>query len=498
VHGPDHQPIIWTLSEPFGASSWWPCKDDPGDKADSVRLEITVPRGLIAASNGLLIDTLTNTDNTITYIWVTKYPISTYLVSLAISNYIRFDDTYSGGGTDMPLTYFVYPELYTDALQDFGVTVDMIGFFSSVFGEYPFIGEKYGMAVFPWGGGMEHQTLTSYGAALVRGDNRYDYINAHELAHQWFGDLITMRFWSHIWLNEGFASYAEALWYEHLGGKQAYLNYMQSQYRPNFRGSLFVTDSTNSSALFSGTVYDKGSWVLHMLRGVLGDSVFFDCLRTYAADPDLRYGNAVTEDFQAVCETISGKDLAWFFEQWVYREGRPDYSWSWNVSGEGPYYTELAIKQNTTDPYRMPVQIRLQGPGLDTLYTVWNSLRLQSYTFATSAKPTALLFDPENWILKHTETIDIKEVFVSYNYPNPFNQATEIDVYLPAGSDMDFAVFNLLGQVVYQTAGHLEAGYHPIRWNGQDQNTQPVASGLYLARVKVLGKVINRKMMLIR
>ncbi len=498
VHGPASQPVIWTLSEPYGAPSWWPCKDDPADKADSVRLDITVPENLVAASNGLLAGIDSSAAGVLTYQWITRYPISTYLVSLAVSDYLQFQDIYESGGRQMPLSYFVYPELYQKALQDFAVTRDMLVFFSTVFGEYPFIEEKYGMAVFGWGGAMEHQTLTSYGAGLVRGDNRYDYINAHELAHQWFGDLITMRYWSHIWLNEGFASYAEALWYENLAGEQGYHDYMRSQYRSYFPGSLFITDTTNTSALFSGTVYDKGSWVLHMLRGVLGDTVFFDCLRDYATNADLIYGNATTEDFQAVCERISGRDLAWFFDQWVYREGRPDYSWNWHVYGSGPYSTELNILQNTSVPFIMPIEIRLQGPAMDVGFRVWNDQHLQKYTFKTKTKPTDLIFDPGNWILKYTSEILQDQVLASQNYPNPFNTRTQIDLYLPDPSEFNFIIFNTLGQQVYRSSGFLPAGYHPITWEGGNSNGDQVSSGMYFARLQVSGRTFDRKLLLLR
>ncbi len=498
VHGLLSVPVIWTLSEPYGAPSWWPCKDDPADKADSVRLDITVPSGLIVASNGLLADVTGGEEDEISYSWITRYPISTYLVSLAISDYVQFEDKYVVDDRQMPLTYFVYPELYAAALEDFAVTKDMMIFFASVFGEYPFAEEKYGMAVFPWGGAMEHQTLTSYGAPLVRGDHRFDYINAHELAHQWFGDLITMRFWSHIWLNEGFASYAEALWFEHLGGNDAYQYYMQLQYRDHFAGSLFVVDSTDASALFSRTVYNKGSWVLHMLRGVLGDPVFFECIRAYSENPDLRYGNADTEDFQYICERNAGYDLAWFFDQWVYREGRPNYSWSWNVDGEGPYETHVSILQNTPIPFKMPVQIKLTGVNLDKTFTVWDSLHLQSFTFLTDEQPTALIFDPDNWILKHTRNLPEDQIIVSQNYPNPFNQNTQIDLYLPFGAQMNLAIYNVLGELIYRSKAQLAPGYHPAMWDGTNINGSPVSSAIYFARISVSDKVFVRKLVLLR
>ena len=200
-HGIFSDPIIWTLSEPYGSPVWWPCKDDPNDKADSVYIKVTVPGDLVVASNGILTGVQRSRDE-LTYHWKTYYPISTYLVSLAISNYEQFSDWYVYSESDsMEMAYYVYPEHLNAAKEDFSITVDMMEYYASVFGEYPFIEEKYGMAVFPWGGGMEHQTITSYGASLVWGTHRYDFINAHELAHQWFGDCITMRHWSHIWLN---------------------------------------------------------------------------------------------------------------------------------------------------------------------------------------------------------------------------------------------------------------------------------------------------------
>ncbi|GAB4369692.1 MAG: hypothetical protein Kow0042_11560 [Calditrichia bacterium] len=396
-------PIIWTLSEPFGAPAWWPCKDDPSDKADSVFLNITVPIDLVVGSNGLL-KAITPVGTTRhTYSWETRYPISTYLVSLAITNYAEFGDWYvTVTGDSMPLQFFVYPEHLAAAQQDFSVTKYMIEAFAPLFGEYPFLNEKYGMAIFPWGGAMEHQTLTSYGANLITGNNYYDWINAHELSHQWFGDCITMRRWSHIWLNEGFASYAEALWTESLYGLSGYHSYINSQDPGSFQGSLFVYDSTNVSALFSNTVYDKGSWVLHMLRGVLGDSLFFTGLKHYATHPAFMYGNAVTEDLRDAFEEATGWELDWYFDQWVYRPGRPNYVYNWQTtSGSESYTTTLNIYQSNPIPYKMPLQIKLSASGFDTLFTVWDSLANQTFQFVTDFQPTNLQIDPNRWVLKN-------------------------------------------------------------------------------------------------
>jgi len=498
-HGTNQTPVIWTLSEPYGAPAWWPCKDDPADKADSVSINVTVPNDLYVASNGLL-EQITFPDQTTTeYHWHTRYPVSTYLISLAISDYYRFSEWYIYNPTDsMELQYFVYPEHVAEARKDLSITVDMMDFYSSIFGEYPFIKEKYGIAVFGWGGAMEHQTITSYGARLITGDNQFDYYNAHELAHQWFGDMITMKLWSHIWLNEGFASYAEALWYGHLYGEVGYHTYMQNLWSDYFPGSLFIEDSLNTSALFSRTVYDKGAWTLHMLRGVLGDSLFFKSIFEYANNLDFIYGNTTTEDFQTICESVTSNDLSWFFEQWIYREGRPSYKVFWTVSETQPYMTTLSIIQTGRVPYKMPLQVRLATKNEDTLFTVWDSLEIQQFEISSNFRPTTVTLDPDNWVLKRISNDISSEFKVTYNFPNPFRNSTKIGVFLPADAPIHLTVYNVLGQSVFTSEQDLSSGYHTIPWDGNNQAGIPVASGIYFARIHFKEKFQTTKMVLIR
>jgi len=496
-HSSLNTPIIWTLSEPYGSPVWWPCKDDPKDKADSVYINVTVPLDLIVASNGILSDISTNEDRH-TYHWKTHYPISTYLVSLAISNYVQFSDWYAYSDTDsMEVTYYVYPEHVNAAMEDFSITVDMLEFYASIFGEYPFIQEKYGMAIFPWSGGMEHQTITSYGYGLVWGNHHFDFINAHELAHQWFGDCITMRHWSHIWLNEGFASYAEALWFEHVNGKEYYHTYVNQWDQIPLNAPLFVTDSLNESALFSRTVYDKGAFVLHMLRGVLGDTLFFKSLKAYVSDPHLAYKSAVTEDFQRVCEEVSGITLDDFFQQWVYGSGRPNYKAIWWTTNKGSWETTLEITQINTSLFKMPLQIVLSGPSFKTSYTVWDSMFTQRFQFITNEKPDKLEIDPDNWVLKSLK-IETQEFSVSQNYPNPFYHETHIDVMLLEDGKVILEIFNTLGEKVYEETSYLTSGIKTFIWRGETNQKTEISSGIYFYRLRAGSTSITKKMILLK
>ncbi len=277
----DGFPMIWSLSEPYGARTWWPCKDTPSDKADSARIKLTVPSALTAISNGVLQGTTTQTVWK-TFNWFEKHPIAAYLISLAVHRYIGHTAYYTSmdGNTLMPVNAWSYLGSSTSAANAVNTVVSELEAFAPLFGEYPFVDEKYDQAQFPWGGGMEHQTATSICCFL-------DWVMAHELAHQWYGDAITCKSFSHIWLNEGFATYAEALWQESIGGSIAYHNEVEGTkyFGP---GTIYVPpeELSDENRIFDSSLsYDKGSWVLHMLRGMVGDTTFFDIMRAWTADP---------------------------------------------------------------------------------------------------------------------------------------------------------------------------------------------------------------------
>jgi hypothetical protein len=452
------QPIISTLSEPEGAREWWPCKDMPHDKADSADVHITVPENLVATSNGKLISDNNNGNGTRTFHWHNSYPITTYLISVAISNYQSFTNLYvNTAGDSMPVTNYVYPEHYSQAVTDLSFTPEVIEIFAEMFGEYPFINEKYGHSIFPWGGAMEHQCNTSYGYWLIRGDHYYDWILVHELSHMWFGDMITCDTWPNIWMNEGFASYCEALWTEEEQGHAAYLDYMRyAQQVEDPSGPIY-----DPSPLFDGnTVYNKGSWVLHMLRGVMGDEAFFDGMYAYANHPDHMYGTITSQQFQAIMEQYYGSGLGWFFQQWLWGVNRPTYQYSWlteNIGG-GQYEMFLHIDQVQNPPspniFTMPIRIYPRVSGVDTIVTVWNDSRDEDYRVVLNGNPSMVRFDIDDLILKFKTQVSYTMHIVTNELPDgdpgvPYSATIEArggsgqytfslyDGALPDGLDLD-------------------------------------------------------------
>jgi aminopeptidase N len=393
---------VWSLSEPEGARIWWPCKDRPDDKA-FVEESWTVKSSWIATGNGVLagVDDMPNDRKR--YRWVATNPLPTYLVSLAASNYLTFSESYTPiEGGSMPVDNYVYPEDFQDAQVSLSETVPMLEFYSDLFGEYPFVDDKYGHSAFPFGGAMEHPTNTSYGYFLMNGAHTYDFIVAHELAHQWFGDSVSPETWPEIWLNEGFASYSEALWFEHLGGASTYHAYMDGMWSSSFSGPLY-----DPLQLFSSTVYDKGGWVLHMLRKVVGDSAFFQGLREWVLSN--KDGNGSTLAFQATMEAFHGQPLGWFFDGWVFGANRPRYQYGHLTAdlGNGTYRNTVRIVQTQTnaDVFSMPIDLTLVTAGGSEIRTVFNDSGDQYFTLDTTEPLVGLIFDDLEWILRGAATL---------------------------------------------------------------------------------------------
>ena len=417
-------PVVTTLSEPYLARTWWPCKDYPDDKADSMDIIIVYPSNLFCSSNGIMVGDIDLGNGTRETYWKVRYPITTYLVSLAMSNYSHWREWFNYTASDsMPVDYWVYPSQFGAAQTGYAPTVPMLDTLSRIFGLYPFINEKYGMSMFNWGGAMEHQTNTS-----IMNNTFGQGIIVHEMGHQWWGDMITCRDWHHIWLNEGFATYTEALWYESLGGFNDLRSYMNGM-RYTSGGTVYCSDTTGVWTIFSSRVYDKGAWVLHMLRGVVGDTAFFDIMHTYYDDPRYKWKDATSEDFRDLCEEVTGTDLHPFFQDWIYGTYYPKYSVSYAYDQTSPnsYRVYVHVRQTQTTS---PTVFRMNNVDLSIYngsyhdFSVSNTLRDQDYVLDLIGQippPTAVSIDRNDWILK-TATTEAYAVHIIYDQLDNGNQ----------------------------------------------------------------------------
>ena len=499
--GIDH---IWTLSEAYCARSWWPSKDDPSDKADSVDIIITVPNepDFIVASNGILVN-MTETVNKKVYHWKENYPITTYLISLAIYPYTVWYDQYISqlSNDTMAIEHYVFPDRYEDSYSNYLLTKDMLVLFSDLFGEYPFINEKYGHADFGWGGGMEHQTLTSMGGYSQN-------LIAHEIGHQWWGNLITCKTFHDIWLNEGFARYCQALWWENQNGKEAYFNFM-NDHAYYGGGTIYVEYPLNNSAIFNSSLsYNKASWVLHMLRNIVGYNTFFQILKEYGSNDSLAYNAAATSDFKNVCENVSGIELDDFFEQWIYGDYYPHYQLSWWSELEGVYKIKIEQTQST-GYFTMPIDIALSGSHgsvvIDTTIVVNNSGASQVYELSDlEFLLENVVLDPDGWILKEVsyttaglKNIIAKNISVSNAYPNPFNSSVKLDYYIDHElGDMDIIIniLDISGRKIETLINkRMSAGFHSIFWNSNNS-----ATGIYFIQLSTDSYINTQKIVLLK
>lgn len=479
--------LIWTLSEPYGARAWWPCKDLNADKADGADIRITVPSQLTAVSNGALISRETSGGQT-TFHWREGYPICTYLISVTAHPYTVFSDWYvSAGGDSLEVRNYVVPAYEQQARAGYAIVPAMIAAFAEGFGEYPFMGEKYGHAHFPWGGGMEHQTCSS----MIYGYYAQTFVG-HELSHQWWGDMITCRTFHDIWLNEGFATWAEAYWREQHEGIGAYRQEMAAS-RYTGAGTVYVEDPDDFGGIFDyGLSYLKGGWVVHMLRGVLGDDDFFAGLALYRQR--FAYGTADTDDLQAAMEAVSGRDLGPFMQQWIHGEYYPRYTYAMRVTPlGGESLVQVRIEQVQTDSgvFVMPIELAFQGSAGEARRRVENDRRVQNYSFTLPGTVTGMQFDPDEWILREATQVTPTDAPLPAPLaatlaaaPNPFNPATTLRLDLPHDATVCLAVFDARGrQVRLLVDGDvLAAGAHDLRWDGRDGAGRPLAAGTYLAR----------------
>ncbi len=400
---------ISSESCPYYARFWWPCKDRPDDKPDSMDIKIRVPDNLTVASNGVLIEVKDNGDGTRTHHWQVRHPIATYLVAITISNYkvIRDQYVYPDGDT-LSIMHFIYPEYYDRALKDLININQMLQVLESYYGRYPFYHEKFGVAQYVgYWGGMEYQTLVCIQPFYITGNHQYDALLVHELAHQWWGDCITPRDFHHSWISEGFATFSEALYYGHLQGPARYRSYMTTENNArSYKGIMYRHDIADPNQVYAGIVYYKGAWVLHMLRHVVGEQNFWAGLKGFRGK--FEYGSATTEDLQHAFEQVVGYSLDWFFKQWVYEPNYPQYRWGVHQEKQGTaHQLYLMVRQDQTDAplFTMPIDLAITTATSETTLTVMVADRRETFAFALRDSILDVRFDPDDWVLKSAQRI---------------------------------------------------------------------------------------------
>ncbi len=496
----------YTMSEPSDARYWMPCHDEPWDKA-TADLQITVPSGYVAASNGALVSVVPEPGGSVTWHWREVHPIAPYLMSITASRFtVSTLPFVRAAGDTIPLQYYVWAPDSVETANYLPTVREMVAALSNLFGPYPF--DKYGMtAIVPFGyGGMEHQTITTMNRFL-KTDER---VVLHELAHQWWGNLVTCGTWRDIWLNESFATYSEALWSEYNGGRPALRAYMQNQLlhfnRGSWQGAVYDPVGQGYN-LFDDVVYSKGAWVLHTLRGVVGDTTFFRILEAHRAHHS--GGNSTTAQFQATVDSVAGVSMDWFFQQWIYGSGWPIYGVAHRWTGDSVVVT-ITQEQATSWPlYTMPLTLKIHGQTRDSTWTVENFQRVQSYAFALPFIPDSITVDPDGWILKQVvrrvttvETRDVRGTYsLEQNYPNPFNAHTIIRFSIPAapegsaaGVPVALTVVDLLGREVYRFVSERQPpGTSSVHFDGS-----ALSSGVYFYRLQIGGWRETRPMLLLR
>lgn len=475
--------VAATLSQPYGARDWWPCRDNLHDKIDSLDMLVHVPPGMKAAGLGTLENIAESTSERVFH-WKHRHPVVPYLVAVAVTNYNEYTDWYVRSNNDsIPVLNYVFPVNDSLARANTPESVKMMRTFETLFGPYPFEDEKYGHAQFTFSGGMEHQTMS------FMGNFSFD-LQAHELAHQWFGNVITCGSWQDIWLNEGFATYLTVLAHEYIRGEESakeQLRNMRNRILRESSGSVYVPaeDTLDVSRVFSARLsYEKGAWLLHMLRTELGKEAFYKALRNYLNDPALRNGFVRSEDLIKHLEQEHGESLNTFFMQWLYGQSFPEIDMKWNSENNKVYIALQQSSQIAAFPvFKVRVPLGFKGEGKDTMIYLPISQAEHRFELILPFRPDSLLFDPEVELLARGSIIrqkDPKEALRVQVFPNPFGNT--IKVHSDSVVIREIQVFDAPGRCLYtslhsqQSSGsrielelsHLQPGTYFLRAVSED------------------------------
>lgn len=474
-------PVIWTLSEPFGSKDWFPCKNGLDNKIDSIDIFIIHPSAYTATANGLLQSAQTNAGFTTTY-FKHRYPIASYLIAFSVTNFIVINDQIQLGNTSLPFTTYVYPENITSFQNIAQATKNAMQLFHETFGTYPFIKEQYGHTQFLWGGGMEHQTNTFISTPDIN-------LMAHELAHQWFGDKITCGSWQDIWLNEGFATFGANYYFEKFDsiGFRTLINGQLNNITSQTSGSVFVQDTTDFGRIFSSRLtYDKGAFVVRMLRFTLGDSLFFTAIKNYLNDPKLQYNFAKTTDLKKHIEAVTHQDFSWFFNQWIYGEGYPSFNVTWTQNNDN--WAKVKINQTTSHSsvpfFKTPLSLTFKNAIQQKTITVQcNNNNYETWVDIGFVADTVLIDKDKQLISKNNSTLKTASIISTINdiviYPNPVTNFLYIGFKAPVVKKMQIQLFNSIGQLMFQKDVNLTEYNEYIKIPFSSYN-----KGLYIIQIK--------------
>ncbi len=475
-------PVTYTLTEPFSAKMWFPCKQVLADKADSVRVSIITDNNLKVGSNGLLKEIVDIDENRVKYVWQSNYPTAYYLISFSVSDYTEYSIYAHPSNSDDSILIQNYIYNVTNQLENnksnLDATADILEYFSEIFTLYPFYKEKYGHCQAAFGGGMEHQTMTT----II--DFRF-FLVAHELAHQWFGDNVTCATWQDIWVNEGFASYSEYLAIEKLLTPADAKNWIKSNnyYASNaWEGSIYIPfeEVNEEDRIFDYSLsYKKGAAILHMLRFELNnDNLFFDILREYQTN--FKDSVAVGDDFMNIVNELSGKDYTYFFDQWYYGEGYPIYEINWMQENDTLYiYSKQTSSASTSQFYKSSLEFEINySDNKDTIRILQDEAN-KVFTFYAPKQITSLDFDPNLWLLKEVSSesnLDQQLLPETYftAYPNPVKDELIITLYYP-GRENTIELYSIDGKLVYQNT--TRSSEETININGQQNGAYILVVG---------------------
>lgn len=502
--------FLFTDCEPQGARKWFPCYDQPSDKA-TLTLKAKVPSNVKLGSNGRLADSLTIADTT-WYTWVSRDPIATYIMVMTSKVDYSLDIvqwTNPETNETKPIRFYFNQGEDPSAME--AMIVPLADFYSATFGEHPF--EKDGFAtlgpLFSWGG-MENQSLTS-----LCPDCWESSLLAHEFAHQWFGDMITCATWSDIFLNEGFATFSEALWTGEVSGYQAYKNELSGNanyylwQNPGWAISnpdWAFTPPSNGVLFNYAITYMKASCVLHMYRYVVGDSLFFSSLKSYATDTNFRYKSSTIPDFVDKMSAVTGQDLNWFFDQWLFQPNHPVYQnvYSFEETDNGKWLVHFRANQVQTNApfFKMPLTLRIGLQGIpDKTLVFMNDVNNQEFTWLFDQKPISLEFDPGNDILlKQASTLVAVDkqpavAFASMHIgPNPAKEIIKVDFHLKAGSGITLQINDLNGKLILsKDLGKVSDGDH-----SEILNLKNIPAGTYILSLESENAGISDKLVVIK